>query len=270
MQMRCYCVTHHGQPLELVEKAVPRPQGTEVLLRVKAAGLCHSDLHIWEGHYDMGGGKKLMLADRGIRLPLVPSHEIAGEIVEAGPDAGEVEIGAIAVAHPWIGCGECAACRRGEENICSKPRSLGIMRDGGFADYAIIPHLRYLVNLGGLDPARVAPLACAGETTYSALKKFGSRLQEEPVVVIGAGGLGLMALEVLKALGGKGAIVVDVDAGKREAALSAGAIAAIDARAPDAAKHHRIAAGHSDEAAENRGQLYRHAGGSARAHSTDP
>jgi propanol-preferring alcohol dehydrogenase len=236
MQMRCYCVTHHGQPLELVEKAVPQPQGTEVLLRVKAAGLCHSDLHIWEGYYDLGGGKKLSLADRGIRLPLTPSHEIAGEIVAGGPDAGDVEIGATAVAHPWIGCGECAACRRGEENLCVKPQSLGIMRDGGFADYAIIPHPRYLVNLGDLDPARIAPLACAGETTYSALKKFGSRIHEEPVVVIGAGGLGLMALEVLKALGGRGAIVVDVDAGKREAALAAGAMAAIDARAPDAVK----------------------------------
>ena len=236
MQMRCYCVTHHGQPLELVEKAVPRPLGTEVLLRVRAAGLCHSDLHIWEGYYDLGGGKKLSLADRGIKLPLALSHEIVGEIVEAGPEAGEVEIGAVAVAHPWIGCGDCAACRRGEENLCAKPQSLGIMRDGGFADYVVVPHPRYLVNLGGLDPARAAPLACAGETTYSALRKFGSRVHEEPVVVIGAGGLGLMAIEVLKALGGHGAIVVDVDAGKREAALAAGAIAAIDARAPDAAR----------------------------------
>ncbi|PXW22916.1 alcohol dehydrogenase, propanol-preferring [Paraburkholderia caballeronis] len=236
MQMQCYCVTHHGQPLERVEKAVPQPQRTEVLLRVKAAGLCHSDLHIWEGYYDLGGGKKLSLADRGIRLPLTPSHEIAGEIVEAGPDAGDVEIGALVVAHPWIGCGECAACQRGEENLCVQPQSLGIMRDGGFADYVLVPHPRYLVNLGGLDPARVAPLACAGETTYSALKKFGARIHEGPVVVIGAGGLGLMAIEVLKALGGHGAIVVDVDAGKRDAALKAGALAAIDARAPDAAK----------------------------------
>ncbi|HEY4803879.1 MAG TPA: alcohol dehydrogenase catalytic domain-containing protein, partial [Paraburkholderia sp.] len=76
MQMRCYCVIHHGKPLELVKRDVPQPKGTEVLLRVKAAGLCHSDLHIWEGYYDLGGGKKLSLADRGIKLPLTPSHEI--------------------------------------------------------------------------------------------------------------------------------------------------------------------------------------------------
>lgn len=236
MQMRCYCVTHHGQPLELVQRDTPQPQGTEVLVRVQAAGLCHSDLHIWEGYYDLGGGKKLSLADRGIKLPLTLSHEICGEIVAAGPDAGDVKTGTVAVVHPWIGCGKCAACERGEENICMKPQSLGVMRDGGFADYVIVPHPRYLVDLGGLDPVKAAPLACAGVTTYSAVKKFGERIHQDPVVIIGAGGLGMMAIEVLKALGAKGAVVVDVDPAKREAALKAGALAVIDARATDAAK----------------------------------
>jgi len=238
MQMRCYCVTHHGQPLELVQRETPQPSGTEVLVRVKAAGLCHSDLHIWEGYYVLGGGKKLSLADRGIKLPLTPSHEICGEVVALGPDAqGAPEAlatGTSAVVHPWIGCGECAACKRGEENICAKPQSLGVLRDGGFADYVIVPHPRYLVDLAGLDPVKAAPLACAGVTTYSAVKKFGARIHEGPVVVIGAGGLGMMALEVLKAMGAQGAIVVDVDPAKREAALAAGALAAIDARADDA------------------------------------
>ncbi|POR54931.1 propanol-preferring alcohol dehydrogenase [Paraburkholderia eburnea] len=236
MQMRCYCVTHHGQPLELVQRDTPQPQGTEVLVRVQAAGLCHSDLHIWEGYYDLGGGKKLSLADRGIKLPLTLSHEICGEVVAAGPEAGDVKTGAVAVVHPWIGCGQCAACQRGEENICVKPQSLGVMRDGGFADYVIVPHPRYLVDLGGLDPVKAAPLACAGVTTYSAVKKFGERIHQDPVVIIGAGGLGMMAIEVLKALGAKGAVVVDVEPGKREAALKAGALAAIDARASDAVK----------------------------------
>ncbi len=236
MQMRCYCVTHHGQPLELVQRDTPQPQGTEVLVRVQAAGLCHSDLHIWEGYYDLGGGKKLSLADRGIKLPLTLSHEICGEVVAAGPDAGDVKTGTVAVVHPWIGCGQCAACARGEENICMKPQSLGVMRDGGFADYVIVPHPRYLVDLGGLDPVKAAPLACAGVTTYSAVKKFGERIHQDPVVIIGAGGLGMMAIEVLKALGAKGAVVVDVDAAKRDAALKAGALAAIDARATDAVK----------------------------------
>jgi D-arabinose 1-dehydrogenase-like Zn-dependent alcohol dehydrogenase len=236
MQMRCYCVTGHGQPLELVQRDTPQPQGTEVLVRVQAAGLCHSDLHIWEGYYDLGGGKKLSLADRGIKLPLTLSHEICGEVVAAGPQAGDVKTGTVAVVHPWIGCGKCAACERGEENICMKPQSLGVMRDGGFADYVIVPHPRYLVDLGGLDPVKAAPLACAGVTTYSAVKKFGERIHQDPVVIIGAGGLGMMAIEVLKALGAKGSVVVDVDAAKREAALKAGALAAIDARASDAVK----------------------------------
>ncbi|WP_321885568.1 alcohol dehydrogenase [Paraburkholderia bannensis] len=234
--MRCYCVTHHGQPLELVQRDTPQPQGTEVLVRVQAAGLCHSDLHIWEGYYDLGGGKKLSLADRGIKLPLTLSHEICGEVVAAGPLAGDVKTGTVAVVHPWIGCGQCAACERGEENICMKPQSLGVMRDGGFADYVIVPHPRYLVDLGGLDPVKAAPLACAGVTTYSAVKKFGERIHQDPVVIIGAGGLGMMAIEVLKALGAKGVVVVDVDPAKREAALKAGALAAIDARATDAVK----------------------------------
>jgi D-arabinose 1-dehydrogenase-like Zn-dependent alcohol dehydrogenase len=221
---------HHGQPLELVQKEMPTPQGDEVLVRVKAAGLCHTDLHLWEGHYDLGGGKKLMLSDRGIKPPIVLSHEAVGEVV-GGALAGQTVL-----VHPWIGCGQCAACQRGEENICIKPQSLGVARPGGFAEYLVVPHARYLVPIDGLDAAEAAPLACAGVTTYSALKKLGARIATDPVVIIGAGGLGLMAIEVLKAMGGKGAIVVDIDPAKREAALAAGALAAIDAKAADAAQ----------------------------------
>ncbi len=234
--MRCYCVIHHGQPLELIDREIPQPQGTEVLLRVKAAGLCHTDLHLWEGFYDLGGGKRLMLADRGIKPPMTLSHEICGEVVSIGGEVDAVTVGMRSLVHPWIGCGDCAACLRGEENICNKPQALGVVRAGGFAEYVIVPHPRYLVDIAGLDDAEAAPLACAGVTTYSAITKFGDRIHEGPVVIIGAGGLGLMAIEVLKAMGGKGAIVVDIDAGKREAALAAGALAAIDARATDAAQ----------------------------------
>jgi D-arabinose 1-dehydrogenase-like Zn-dependent alcohol dehydrogenase len=234
--MRCYCVVNHGQPLELVDKPIPEPTGSEVLLRVKAAGLCHTDLHLWEGSYDLGGGKRLTLAERGIVPPIVLSHEICGEVVAAGAAAGAVKTGTTFLVHPWIGCGDCAACRRGDENLCLKARSLGIFRPGGFSDYVLVPHPRYLVDIEGLDVAEAAPLACAGVTTYSALNKFGQRIHEDPVVVIGAGGLGLMAISVLKALGGVGAVVVDVDPAKREAALAAGALAAIDGKASDAAQ----------------------------------
>jgi D-arabinose 1-dehydrogenase-like Zn-dependent alcohol dehydrogenase len=241
--MRCYCVIKHGQPLEAVDRPTPTPTGTEVLLKVTAAGVCHTDLHLWEGHYDLGGGRKLTLAERGIVPPLTLSHEIVGEVVTVGEAAGEVPRGQPLLVHPWIGCGECAACRRGEENLCVRPQSLGVVRPGGFAEYVIVPHPRYLVEIDGLDPAQAAPLACAGVTTYGALRKFGDRLKEDPVVVIGAGGLGLMAIAVLKALGGQGAIVVDIDPVKREAALKAGAIEVIDAKAPDAVQQIQQATG---------------------------
>jgi propanol-preferring alcohol dehydrogenase len=241
--MRCYCVIHHGQPLERVDKPVPTPQGTQVLVKVRSAGLCHTDLHLWEGHYDIGGGKKLTLAERGIRPPLTLSHEIVGEVVAAGEAAGSVPVGKTMLVHPWIGCGECAACQRGEENLCIKPQVMGIMQPGGFAEYTVVPHPRYLVDIDGLDPAAATPLACAGLTTYSALRKFGSRIHEGPVVVIGAGGLGLMAIEVLKALGGQGAIVVDIDPAKREAALAAGALKAIDGKAADVVQQIQAATG---------------------------
>lgn len=244
--MRCYCVLHHGQDLELVEKTSPEPQGTEVLLKVKAAGVCHTDLHLWEGHYDMGGGKKLTLAERGIKPPLTLSHEIVGEVVALGPQAqaiAAVNLGQVMLVHPWIGCGACPACQRGEENICIQSQALGVVKPGGFAEYVLVPHPRYLLDIGSLEPAQAAPLACAGVTTYSALKKLGNRLETDLVVIIGAGGLGLMAIEVLKALGGRGAIVVDIDPVKREAALAAGAVQVIDARAADAVQQIQQATG---------------------------
>lgn len=232
--MHCYCVTHHGQPLEDIKKEIPVPKGTEVLLHVKAAGLCHTDLHLWEGYYDLGGGKRLALADRGLTPPLTLSHEITGQVVAIGPDAKLVNVGMVSLVHPWIGCGECNYCKRGEENLCTKPQQLGIARPGGFAEYIIVPHPRYLVDIAGLDIAETAPLACAGVTTYSALKKFGDLIQSEPVVIIGAGGLGLMALELLKAMQAKGAIVVDIDDSKLDAARAAGALSVINSRSEDA------------------------------------
>ena len=183
--MRCYCVLEHGAPLQAIDRATPTPTGTEVLVRTRAAGLCHTDPHLWEGYYDIGGGKRLAFADRGIKPPLTLSHEIVGEVVAVGPDAGKVPLGGTILVHPWIGCGECAACRRGDENHCATPGSLGIMRPGGFADHVLVPHPRYLIDIEGLDPAEAAPLACAGVTTYSALLKFGKALTEDPVVIIG-------------------------------------------------------------------------------------
>ncbi len=236
MKYTCYCLTRNHAPLERCEAEVPTPKGDEVLVRMTAAGVCHSDIHIWEGEYDIGGGKKMNLRDRGIKLPLTMGHEIAGEVVAVGPDVKDTAIGKSVVVYPWIGCGKCPTCLRDEENYCLNTRSMGVFQEGGYAQYVLVPRSKYCVDMGGLDPAQTAPLACSGVTTYSAIKKFGPAIKDEAVVIMGAGGLGHMAIAMLKAMDAKGAIVVDIDPAKRTAALEAGALQAIDGTAPDAAQ----------------------------------
>ncbi len=234
--MRMFQVCQCGAPLQLNEKPTPTPTGSEILLKTVAAGVCHSDLHIWDGYYDLGAGKKLDLLGRGIKLPLTMGHENVGDVVAVGPDAKGVKIGARVLAHPWMGCGECSVCKRGDEQLCKTPRNLGVFSDGGYADYIMVPHPRYLFDIGDMAPEKVAPLACSGITTFSAIKKAGSIIKDEPLVIIGAGGLGLMCLALNKMMGNKGAIVVDIDPVKRDAAMKAGAIAVVDGKAPDAAQ----------------------------------
>jgi D-arabinose 1-dehydrogenase-like Zn-dependent alcohol dehydrogenase len=237
--MKSFQVAEFNAPLKEVDQPTPQPAGMQVLIKVKAAGVCHSDLHIWEGGYDLGHGRKpLSLKDRGVSLPRTMGHETVGEVAAFGPDIkesdkGGLKIGDVVLAYPWLGCGKCATCLAGEENMCLKPNSLGVYCDGGYADHMTVPHPKYLLDLKGLDPVTAAPYACSGVTTYSALKKVEKDFAT-PIVVFGAGGLGLMALSLLNAMGGKGAIVVDIDARKREAAEKAGALATVDGNAPDA------------------------------------
>ncbi len=235
VKMRMFQVCVCGQPLQLNEQPTPQPTGSEVLLKVLAAGVCHSDLHLADGWFDLGGGKKMSLADRGMKLPVTLGHENVGEVVAFGPDVKGVKVGDRRLAHPWIGCGNCGPCKRGEENLCRAMRSLGVFSNGGYADYLMVPHPRYLFDIGDLPPERAAPLACSGVTTFGALKKIPT-LKSEPTVIIGAGGLGLMCLALHKAMGGHSAIVVDIDPAKRDAAKRAGASAVIDGSAADASQ----------------------------------
>lgn len=242
--MKSYVLTEFGKPLGAVETPTPQPQGTEVLLKTLAAGVCHSDLHLHDGYYELGGGKRFVLSDRGITPPITMGHEIAGAVVAAGPEATGVRPGDRYVAYPWIGCGTCAVCKSGNEHLCSDARTLGILRPGGYADYVIVPHPRYLYPLGRLSPQAAAPYACSGLTTYAALKRVGAAIYTtQPILIFGAGGLGLMCIKLLKVLGGKGAVVVDIDARKRAAALAAGAIAAVDPQADKPGRAIRAAAG---------------------------
>src|SRR6185436_4765441 len=134
-------------------------------------------------------------------------------------------------------------CREGQDNHCMAPRFVGVQRSGGYADHLLIPHPRYLVDASGVDAAWAATLSCSGLTTFSAVSKLKPIPRDEWVAVMGAGGLGLMAIEMLKALGHERIVAVDIDAVKLEAARSAGAAAIVDGRDPEAAKKLQQVAG---------------------------
>jgi alcohol dehydrogenase/propanol-preferring alcohol dehydrogenase len=226
--MRAWAVIENGAPLADIELPTPEPVGTEVLLETTYCGICHSDLHIWEGHYDLGGGKTMNLKDRGVVLPLAMGHEIVGRVVKLGPDATGVKPGDIRIVFPWVGCGTCKLCLAEEDNMCLVSRSIGVFQNGGYGTHVLAPHPRHLIDPGSVDPAVAATYACSGITVYSAVKKVLPLPADEPVVVVGAGGLGLNAIAVLRALGHANIIAVDVSAAKRQAALDAGASQAVD------------------------------------------
>jgi alcohol dehydrogenase, propanol-preferring len=235
--MRAWAVVENGAPLKELELPTPEPKGTEVLLEVTHCGVCHSDLHIWEGYYDIGGGKKMSLKDRGVTLPLAMGHEIVARVVKLGPDAKGVKPGDIRIVFPWLGCGTCDKCRNEEDNMCTvAARSLGVYANGGYGTHVIAPHPRHLVDPGKLDPAVAATYACSGITVYSAIRKVMPVPKHEAIVLVGAGGLGMNAIAVLKAMGHENIVSVDVSAEKRAAALKAGAHKAVDGNGEDVAK----------------------------------
>ena len=229
-----WAVTAHGAPLECVELPDPVPSGTEVVVEVTHCGVCHSDLHLWHGGYDLGGGRILSVKDRGLVLPAAPGHEIVGRVAQLGPDAQGVAVGDARVVYPWIGCGQCPHCLAGEDNLCANQRSLGVSVNGGFGRLVKVPHPRYLLAFDGVPASLAATYACSGLTAYSAVRKVLPVGAGQSVVLIGAGGLGLAAIAVLRAMGQDIIVAVDVSPDKRAAALSAGATAAVDGMAEDA------------------------------------
>ena len=234
--MLSYDVVEWGKALQKRERETPKPTGTEVLLKLKYCGVCHSDVHISDGYLELGGGKRFHMSERGMNPPLTLGHEPFGTVIAAGPEARDVPIGQDRLVCPWTGCGTCVRCREGMDNHCMAPRWLGVQRAGGYADHLLIPHPRYLVDTTGVDSPWAATLACSGLTTYSAVDKLTPIPREEWVAVMGAGGLGLSAIGMLRALGHERIISVDIDVTKFAAARETGAAATVDGRDPDAAK----------------------------------
>jgi D-arabinose 1-dehydrogenase-like Zn-dependent alcohol dehydrogenase len=233
--MLSYEVVEHGKPLQRAVRETPQPKGKEVLVRVTRSGVCHSDLHIWDGYFDWGGGKRFYVKDRGCVPPFTLGHEPYGVVEALGPDAKGVAVGAKRIVYPWIGCGECAVCAAGQDNYCLAPRFLGVMRPGAYSSHIVVPDAKYLVDATGVDEGFAATLACSGITTYSAVRKVPALTERDWVVVLGCGGLGLIALSTLRALGIERAIACDVDDGKFPAARAAGARETVNSRDQQAA-----------------------------------
>jgi propanol-preferring alcohol dehydrogenase len=206
------------QAPELRDIPIPQPKPGEVLIRVAGAGACHSDLHLME--FPPGA--------LPFSPPFVLGHENTGWVEDHGPGSSHFAIGEpVAVYGPW-GCGQCRSCRLSAENYCERAGELGKMaagigHDGGMAPFMCVPE-RLLIPLDGLDPVEAAPLVDAGLTPYHAIKRSLALLVPgSTAVVIGAGGLGHLAIQILRALAPANVIVIDTNATKQAQALALGA-----------------------------------------------
>jgi alcohol dehydrogenase/propanol-preferring alcohol dehydrogenase len=239
--MLSYSLRQFGKPLAQVLRETPSPQGTEVLLKVGHCGVCHSDLHLSDGYFDLGGDARIDLT-RSLNLPRTLGHEIGGTVAALGPEVGAadgVQPGDRRVVYPWIGCGLCSLCRAGGEHLCGSARALGVNRDGGFADHVLVPHPRYLLDFGSLPEAQACTLGCAGVTAYSALKKAAAGrpfTAGDALLVVGAGGVGLSGIRLARQVLGVAPIVAEIDRAKWDLARAAGAAEVIDPRADGAGK----------------------------------
>src|SRR6478609_1597509 len=235
--MISYQIVEHGRPLQRVLSETPKPQGSEVLVRVTRAGVCHSDLHIWEGYFDLGGGKRFYVKERGCVPPFTLGHEPLGVVEALGPRARGVKRGQKRLVFPWIGCGKCAVCKAGQDNYCvSGSRIIGVNRNGAYSTHILVPDPRYLIDASGIDESFAATLACSGLTAYSAAAKLPELTRSDRVAVIGCGGVGLAGISVLRARGVKNIVACDIDEAKLATAAKLGATQGVNTRAPDAAQ----------------------------------
>jgi D-arabinose 1-dehydrogenase-like Zn-dependent alcohol dehydrogenase len=242
--MKAQAMTAFGAPLEPMDLDLPKLGPGEAIVRVSRAGLCHSDLHIHDGYFDFGEVKQPV----AMNMPAVLGHEIEGEVAELGEGVSGPAVGARVAVYPWLGCNACPTCTAGDQQLCTAlpRRALGVAQWGGMAEYVHVPFADALIPIGALPPGLGALAMCSGLTAYSALKKLSALPPEQPVLLIGMGGVGLQAMTLAKHVIENPIIAADIDVAKREAALKYGAVEAIepsaDAWKAAAAKHGAAAA----------------------------
>jgi propanol-preferring alcohol dehydrogenase len=233
--MKAAQVVRPNKPLELKELPNPDPKGKQVVVHIQSSGVCHSDIHIWEGGYEGAKGQIMSVEERGVKFPLTMGHEIAGTVEAVGTDVVEFKVGQRVLVYPWIGDGVCPACQVGEENLCDHPKSLGIFQNGGYADKVLVPSEKYLVDIGNLEFDSVSSLACSGLTSFTGIKNAAIS-PKQTLVITGIGGLGLMAVQIARALMNSNIIAVDIDDERLEQAKNLGADHVVNSKQGDAAK----------------------------------
>ncbi len=233
--MHSYRLEQFGSPLLSCISETPAPRGSEVVVRVGSCGVCHSDVHLADGYFDLGNGQKIDLA-RSVAPPRVLGHEIAGVVAAVGPDATGANVGDARVVYPWIGCGACALCAAGDEQLCAAPRALGVTRDGGFADHVLVPDPKYLLDYAPLTEEQACTYACSGLTAFSALRKAAAGGVMDSLLVVGAGGVGLSGVRMAAHAGFATTIVAEVDRDKWDFARKAGATDVVDPGGEGAAR----------------------------------
>jgi alcohol dehydrogenase, propanol-preferring len=226
------------EALQVRDLDMPKATGSQVVVKVRSSGVCHSDIHLWEGGYEGIEGQFLKATDRGVAYPLTPGHEIAGMIESLGEEAEKeaIDKNDKVIVYPWIGEGVCPACRVGEENLCDKPRSLGVYIDGGYAEYVLVPSYKYLVKITDLDTDVAATLSCSALTAYGAVKNADLKPNDNVVIIGAGGGLGLMAVQLAKAVTGARIIALDLDQEKLKVAKENGANEIVSPKDGDPAK----------------------------------
>ena len=221
--MKAALMRAYHQPLELVDRPTPEvAHPTDVLVRIGGAGVCATDLHAIEG----------LMEPAGVTLPRVLGHENAGWVEEVGSGVSTVAKGDAVLVYPPWSCGLCLACRRGNDMHCARHQFTGLSVDGGFADFVLVSERSLLPLPAGVEPAAVAPHADAGLTAYHAVKRLAHlAVPGSTAVVIGVGGVGHIALQLIRELGSSLVIAVDTDERRRQLAAELGADVVVDGSA---------------------------------------